>query len=49
MTNTKKIPGVPEGMQWERKDRLYYLTTKEQPLVFLFTEQTHSKKTIIMV
>ena len=47
MTNTKKIPGVPEGMQWERKDRLYYLTTKEQPLVFSLPSKHTQRKPLL--
>ena len=30
----KQTIGVPKGTHWEVKDRIYYLTTKEQPLVF---------------
>ena len=47
MTNTKKIPGVPEGIQWERKDRLYYLTTKEQPLVFSLPSKHTQRKPLL--
>ena len=34
-TKIKKIPGVPEGIKWEIKDRLYEMTAKNKVKVFL--------------
>ena len=50
MEKTKKIemvPGVPKGMNWEMKDRLYYLTTKEQPLVFKLPSKHTRRKPLL--
>ena len=47
MKNTKQSPGIPQGMNWEMKDRIYYLTTKEQPLVFSLPSKHTRRKPLL--
>ena len=45
MGKTKEIPAVEQG--WEIKDRVYYLTTNEKPLVYTVAGR-HSRKRPLM-
>ena len=47
MTTKTIIPGVPEGTAWEMKDRVYYLTTREQPLVFSLPSKHTQRKPLL--
>ena len=47
MEKTKKIPGVPKGMNWEVKDRVYYLTTAETPLVWTLPSKHTRRKPLL--
>ena len=47
MSQVKQAVGVPVGTQWEIKDRIYYLTTKEQPLVFSLPSKHTRRKPLL--
>ena len=47
MEKVKKIPGVPNGMDWEVKDRLYYLTDNNTPLVFTLPGRHTRRKPLL--
>ena len=46
-TKIKKIPGVPEGIKWEIKDRLYEMTAKNKPLVFTVPSLHSAKRPLL--
>lgn len=45
MGKTKEVPAIEQG--WEIKDRVYYLTTNEKPLVYTVASR-HSRKRPLM-
>ena len=45
MGKTKEVPAIEQG--WEIKDRVYYLTTNEKPLVYTVAGR-HSRKRPLM-
>jgi hypothetical protein len=47
MEKVKKIPGVPNGMDWEVKDRIYYLTNNDTPLVFTLPGRHTRRKPLL--
>jgi len=47
MEKTKTIPGVPKGIDWEVKDRVYYLTTAETPLVWTLPSKHTRRKPLL--
>tara|TARA_R100001460_G_scaffold103668_1_gene148977 strand:+ start:152 stop:931 length:780 start_codon:yes stop_codon:yes gene_type:complete len=46
-TKTKKIIGVPEGMKWEIKDRLYELKGNKKPLVLSIPSKHSAKRPLL--
>ena len=52
MEKTKKqkaqsFPGVPEGVKWEIKDRLYTMTGVRKPLVFSILSKHSAKRPLL--
>ena len=47
MEKQKQSPGIPEGMNWEVKDRVYYLTTKDTPIVWTLPSKHTRKKPLL--
>jgi hypothetical protein len=46
-TKTKNTIGVPEGMKWEIKDRLYELKGNKKPLVFTIPSKHSAKRPLL--
>jgi len=46
-TKTKNTIGVPEGMKWEIKDRLYELKGNRKPLVFTIPSKHSAKRPLL--